>query len=219
MSRATVSLPFRALDAGTALERYLEECGGWHPGCVEVFFDRAALAMALRTLRAARASIDMEMFLLGGQLGLRVLRLLDQKARAGVRVRLIHRECPSIRAGVVAKAALRRIRDSKSTIETSSALVFAHVRIDPAARRVWVEDQLVELTAVEFDLLVALARHHGMALSREQLLEKAWGYDYYGDTRVVDVHIGHIRQKLGEDRYIQTIRGIGYRFEDKSVSL
>jgi len=52
-------------------------------------------------------------------------------------------------------------------------------------------------------------------LSREQLLEKAWGYDYFGDTRVVDVHIGHVRQKLGDDCFIETIRGVGYRFEDK----
>jgi two-component system alkaline phosphatase synthesis response regulator PhoP len=78
-----------------------------------------------------------------------------------------------------------------------------------------VDDQLIELTAVEFDLLLALAQHQGMVLSREQLLEKAWGYDYFGDTRVVDVHIGHVRQKLGNDRLIETIRGVGYRFEDK----
>ncbi len=94
-------------------------------------------------------------------------------------------------------------------------LAFTHVRIDPSARRAWVDDQLIELTAVEFDLLLALAQHQGMVLSREQLLEKAWGYDYFGDTRVVDVHIGHVRQKLGNDRLIETIRGVGYRFEDK----
>ena len=54
-----------------------------------------------------------------------------------------------------------------------------------------------------------------MVLSREQLLEKIWGYDYFGDTRVVDVHIGHVRQKLGNEAMIETIRGVGYRFEDK----
>jgi len=54
-----------------------------------------------------------------------------------------------------------------------------------------------------------------MVLTREQLLEKVWGYDYFGDTRVVDVHIGHIRQKLGKNDIIETIRGVGYRFEDK----
>ena len=112
------------------------------------------------------------------------------------------------------KSALRRIQSTNDPSDAASKLVFPHIRIDPSARRVWVEERLVDLTAVEFDLLIALAQHHGMVLSREQLLEKVWGYDYFGDTRVVDVHIGHIRQKLGEDRYIETIRGVGYRFED-----
>jgi two-component system alkaline phosphatase synthesis response regulator PhoP len=113
------------------------------------------------------------------------------------------------------KAALRRLQTGNLPSDTSPTLVFSHLRIDPSARRVWVGEELVELTAVEFDLLFALAQHSGMVLSREQLLEKAWGYDYFGDTRVVDVHIGHIRQKLGNDRFIETIRGVGYRFEDK----
>jgi two-component system alkaline phosphatase synthesis response regulator PhoP len=113
------------------------------------------------------------------------------------------------------KAALRRIQNMGNPSDSTSALIFSHIRIDPSERRVWVEDQLIDLTAVEFDLLVALAHNHGMVLSRDQLLEKVWGYDYFGDTRVVDVHVGHIRQKLGEDRFIETIRGVGYRFEDK----
>jgi two-component system alkaline phosphatase synthesis response regulator PhoP len=112
------------------------------------------------------------------------------------------------------KAALRRIQGGKAS-EESSLLSFVHIRIDSAARRVWVEDRLIDFTTVEFDLLYALAQNYGNVLTREQLLEKVWGYDYYGDTRVVDVHIGHIRQKLGNDDYIETIRGIGYRFEDQ----
>ena len=113
------------------------------------------------------------------------------------------------------KAALRRIQSTNSLSDTTSTLFFSHIRIDPSERRVWVEERLIDLTAVEFDLLVALAQHNGMVLSREQLLEKAWGYDYFGDTRVVDVHIGHLRQKLEDERFIETIRGVGYRFEDK----
>jgi two-component system alkaline phosphatase synthesis response regulator PhoP len=113
------------------------------------------------------------------------------------------------------KAALRRMQGAKSPPDGSTPLIFRHLRIDPAARRVWVQDQLIDLTAVEFDLLYALAQNYGLVMSREQLLEKAWGYDYYGDTRVVDVHIGHVRQKIGDDRIIETIRGVGYRFEDK----
>lgn len=111
------------------------------------------------------------------------------------------------------KAALRRLRGGRGSPE-SSVLSFQHVRIDNGSRQVWVEDQLVNLTTTEFDLLRALAEHHGMVLSREQLLEKIWGYEYYGELRVVDVHIGHIRQKLG-DRFIVTVRGVGYRFEDE----
>ncbi|KAF0112018.1 MAG: OmpR family two-component response regulator [Chloroflexi bacterium] len=113
------------------------------------------------------------------------------------------------------KAALRRIQSTNSLSDTTSTLIFSHIRIDPSERRVWVEERLIDLTTVEFDLLVALAQHNGMVLSREQLLEKAWGYDYFGDTRVVDVHIGHLRQKLEDERFIETIRGVGYRFEDK----
>ena len=109
LSGMAVSSPSLTPEGGTALERYLDEAGGWRSGRVEVFFDRPALAMALRTLRAARVSIDMEMFLFGGRLGLRVLRLLDRKARAGVRVRLLHRECLAARVGAVLKAALRRV--------------------------------------------------------------------------------------------------------------
>ena len=113
------------------------------------------------------------------------------------------------------KAALRRIQSTNNPSDTTSTLVFSHIRIDPSERRVWVAEKLIDLTAVEFDLLFALAQHQGLVFSREQLLEKAWGYDYFGDTRVVDVHIGHIRQKLGNDPFIETIRGVGYRFEDR----
>ena len=73
------------------------------------------------------------------------------------------------------------------------------------------------LTAIEFDLLAALAENAGRVLSREQLLQQVWGYDYYGDDRVVDVHVGHIRQKLGGEELIATVRGVGYRFEDERV--
>ena len=113
------------------------------------------------------------------------------------------------------KAALRRIQTSPLMSTEPQIINFAHTKIDISARRVWVEEQLIELTSVEFDLLLVLAQHQSMVLTREQLLEKVWGYDYYGDTRVVDVHIGHIRQKLGNNEFIETIRGVGYRFEDK----
>lgn len=112
------------------------------------------------------------------------------------------------------KSALRRLRGSSRA--EGSVLAFRHVRIDTGSRQVWVADQLVELTTIEFDLLRTLAENRGLVLSREQLLEKVWGYDYYGEARVVDVHIGHVRQKLGED-FITTVRGVGYRFDDEGV--
>ncbi|MEN6459807.1 MAG: response regulator transcription factor [Syntrophomonas sp.] len=74
----------------------------------------------------------------------------------------------------------------------------------------------LELTPKEFDLLTLLVSNQGKVFTREALLEKVWGYEYTGDTRTVDVHIRHLRQKLGDDSnfpdYIETVRGVGYRF-------
>jgi two-component system, OmpR family, alkaline phosphatase synthesis response regulator PhoP len=114
------------------------------------------------------------------------------------------------------KAALRRLQSS-ITIAEASVLAFRHVRIDTGSRQVWVEGEPVELTAIEFDLLKTLAEHRGMVLSREQLLQQVWGYDFYGEDRVVDVHVGHVRQKLGDDRFIVTVRSVGYRFVDEET--
>lgn len=112
------------------------------------------------------------------------------------------------------KAALRRLQVERSPAG-DDVLDFEHVRIDRGSRRVWVDRKEVDLTTIEFDLLKNLAENRGRVLSREQLLENVWGYDYYGEIRVVDVHIGHIRQKLGREDLITTVRGVGYRFEDK----
>lgn len=111
------------------------------------------------------------------------------------------------------KAALRRLRSGQA-LPAQAVLAFPHVRIDTGSRKVFVNERPVELTSVEFELLRVLAEHAGRVLSREQLLEKVWGYDYYGEIRVVDVHIGHIRRKLGNEGFIATVRGAGYRFED-----
>lgn len=114
------------------------------------------------------------------------------------------------------KAALRRIQTGAGVGSDASVLAFRHVRIDAGARQVTVDDQPVELTAHEFDLLRALAESRGRVLTREQLLEKVWGGTYYGEMRVVDVHLGHVRRKIG-DRFIITVRGVGYRFEDEPL--
>ncbi|GAB4576380.1 MAG: response regulator transcription factor [Anaerolineae bacterium] len=115
------------------------------------------------------------------------------------------------------KAILRRGRAANAGEE--SVLNFKHIRIDGPRHQVWRDDEEIPLTALEFKLLRTLATYAGMVLSREQLLERVWGYDFYGDPRVVDVHIGRIRQKLEEDpanpQFILTVRGVGYKFEDE----
>jgi len=118
------------------------------------------------------------------------------------------------------KAALRRFGLPGNGDVENKVLAFEHLRIDPEARRVWRDDRPLELTAIEFDLLLALAEHPGRVLSREQLLQRVWGYDFYGEERVVDVHLGHIRKKIeanpAQPELIVTVRGVGYRFEDRS---
>ncbi len=111
------------------------------------------------------------------------------------------------------KAALRRLQTGPAS--EGEVLAFRHVRLDPGARRVTVDEQPAELTAVEFDMLKVLAENRGRVISREQLLEKVWGGEYFGEIRVVDVHVGHMRQKLGRPELIATVRGVGYRFEDE----
>ena len=111
------------------------------------------------------------------------------------------------------RAALRRLQPGATS--TNDVLSFRHLRIDVGARQVTVDGNPVELTALEFDLLKALAENPSRVLSRTQLLEIVWGGTYYGDSRVVDVHLGHVRQKLGGTGYIATVRGVGYRFEDE----
>ncbi len=112
------------------------------------------------------------------------------------------------------KAILRRGRNSK---ESDPALLFHQLRIDLEARRVSKQNSEIELTPTEYDLLYTLARHHKRVLSRHQLIEYVWGYDYFGDDRVIDVHIRRLRIKIEdnpqEPTYIVTVRGAGYRFD------
>jgi two-component system, OmpR family, alkaline phosphatase synthesis response regulator PhoP len=113
------------------------------------------------------------------------------------------------------RAVLRRGRGGDA--DAPRALVFRTVRIDPARREVWKGDARVDLTAREFDLLYALASYPGHVLTREQLIARIWGADFFGDDRVVDAHVKDLRRKLGDDagrpRFIDTVRGIGYKFD------
>lgn len=113
------------------------------------------------------------------------------------------------------KSAMRRLNAGTVSGE-SLVMIYKHVNIDAGARIVMVDSQPVDLTAIEFNLLLALAENRGRVLTREQLLEKVWGGSYFGEIRVVDVHLGHVRQKLGGD-FITTVRGVGYRFEDELI--
>lgn len=94
------------------------------------------------------------------------------------------------------------------------------LRIELNTFTVKVRDQVIDFTPKEFELLRLLAANPGKVYTRDDLLEKIWGYEYPGDTRTVDVHIRHLRQKIEKDpanpEYIETLRGIGYRFKGKA---
>ncbi|WP_130848261.1 response regulator transcription factor [Intestinimonas timonensis] len=104
------------------------------------------------------------------------------------------------------KALLRRAGRPKA----ESVLTCGDLEIDPAAREVRKNGQLVELTYKEFELLRLLCAHRGMVLTRDDILQAVWDYDFAGETRTVDMHVKTLRQKLGEG-YIQTVRGVGYK--------
>ncbi len=107
------------------------------------------------------------------------------------------------------KALLRR--NSRSADE-SAAIHLADLTIDPARQEVTANGQALQLRTQEFDLLLAFARHKGLVLSREQLLQLAWGYEYFGETRTVDVHVAQLRKKLaGSQTKIDTVIGVGYK--------
>ena len=113
------------------------------------------------------------------------------------------------------RAMLRRPRGATETQDEPS-LSFDGLTVDPGGREVRVDDEAVNLTALEFDLLATLASRPGFVFSRSRLLERVWGRDYFGGEHVVDVHVANLRKKLGDDharpRYVETVRGVGYRF-------
>lgn len=107
------------------------------------------------------------------------------------------------------------LRRRRAAAPPDHILRFAHLRVDPERREVWTDTQLLDLTTTEFDVLLALTRHAGKVLSREQLIDQVWGADFYGTDRVVDVYVGQVRRKLEAATgatLIRTIRGVGYKF-------
>lgn len=114
------------------------------------------------------------------------------------------------------QAMLRRPRAERPTDDTNGDVrIFGSLRVDPLGREVWLEGESVSLTRTEFDLLATLSGRPRMAFSRRQLIEDVWGPTWVGDEHLVDVHVGHLRRKLGDDaaegRYVRTVRGVGYR--------
>jgi DNA-binding response OmpR family regulator len=114
-----------------------------------------------------------------------------------------------------ARVILRRARRETAPAADAALIRRGGLTIDPARREVTTPNGPAALSALDFDLLLALARHPGHVLTRRQLLHAVWGPGYFGDDRVVDVHIRTLRKALGDDaaapEYIATIRGIGYR--------
>jgi len=107
------------------------------------------------------------------------------------------------------KAILRR---TERPVVTEAPLHFGDLVVDAARREVQVAGKPVEMRTQEFDLLLTFVEHKGLVLSREQLLKLAWGYDFVGQTRTVDVHVAHLRKKLaGSQTRIETVTGVGYK--------
>lgn len=109
------------------------------------------------------------------------------------------------------------LRKSNNHIEETDVLKVGDLSVDLQTRQIIREGTEIELTPREFDLLVYLLQNKNIVLTREQIMEQVWGYDYMGDTNVVDVYIRYVRQKVDkgfDTPYIQTVRGVGYTIKD-----
>ncbi|MEW6625042.1 MAG: response regulator transcription factor [Bacillota bacterium] len=115
------------------------------------------------------------------------------------------------------KAILRRSNEKDTQIEEKS-IIKGDLRIDTVKHQVFLQGREIDLTAKEFDLLKLFAANPGRVYTRENLLQSLWDYDYFGDTKTIDVHIRHLRKKIEADpanpKLIKTIRGVGYKFQE-----
>ncbi len=103
----------------------------------------------------------------------------------------------------------------QDTAKTDETIVIDGIKIDTLGRNVYIEDVKIELTAKEYELLLYFVNNKGIALSRDNILNAVWGYDYFGEDRTVDWQIKLLRSKMGDYRsYIKTLRGVGYKFEN-----
>jgi two-component system, OmpR family, alkaline phosphatase synthesis response regulator PhoP len=123
------------------------------------------------------------------------------------------------------KAILRRVKatnDLENTdVDDRKSIIIGELKIKPEHYEAYYGQERLDFTPKEFELLVYLAKHKGRVLTRDQLLSAVWNYDFTGDTRIVDVHISHIREKIERNTkkpiYIKTIRGLGYKLEDPKL--
>ncbi|MCL6459234.1 MAG: response regulator transcription factor [Gorillibacterium sp.] len=120
------------------------------------------------------------------------------------------------------QAILRRVENQPNTTSTEDFIEIGDMKIIPASREVSMKSQSVELTPKEYELLHFLSRHRGKALTRQQLLHGVWDYHFLGDTRIVDVHISHLRDKIENNPrrpdYVVTVRSVGYKLAEPSLS-
>ena len=113
-------------------------------------------------------------------------------------------------------ARVKAVQKKKKKQEQPKEYHYKDLTVDMKSRKVWEKGRCVDLTLKEFELLRYLLENRGTVLSREKILEKIWGYEIYGETRTVDVHIRTLRQKLGEaGGMIETVRGVGYRIGEE----
>lgn len=118
------------------------------------------------------------------------------------------------------RVALKRAKNTTVATENPDSLLkLKNITIDLSMRTVKVDKTEIELTKKEFDLLVFLVKNKNIVITREQILNQVWGYDYFGETNVVDVYIRYLRNKIDErfgEKYIHTIRGVGYFAKDEN---
>ncbi|ODG90723.1 MULTISPECIES: response regulator transcription factor [Bacillaceae] len=123
------------------------------------------------------------------------------------------------------KAILRRSKITETPVQSNDdadTLIIADLKILPEYYEAYFQGEKLELTPKEFELLLYLTKNKGRVLTRDQLLSAVWNYDFAGDTRIVDVHISHLREKIELDSkkpvYIKTIRGLGYKLEEPRLN-
>ena len=111
------------------------------------------------------------------------------------------------------KARINSLLRRSEDMEMEEIINMGEISIDPVSHEVSIGNEIVEMTLKEYELLKILVLNQGKVLTRDMILDKVWGYEYFGDTRTVDVHIRHLRRKMGvgNSKMIETVRGVGYR--------